>query len=752
MKNIVGQVPRGDDFFPREKIVNLIYRRLNSGANVYMAAPRRVGKTAIMRHLEDNPRQNCEFKYLITASVDSPIIFFKHLSDALHDLKSLSKKSLDTIKGFIPQFERVSVITTGVELKFAERHKVFEDFKKLIKDLDTQGKTVIIMVDEFPQTVENILRQHGQSVAEQFLQFNRELRHQANDNIRFLLTGSIGLPMIAEKLAATKEINDLNVIEIPPLNRQEAKAFTIQLLDFEKVSYNEILVDYLLYKIAWFVPFHIQLVVQELIDAYYDTEASLNKASVDKAFSNVLDKRNSLYFEHYYSRLEKTFEDEEEYRFALAVLQNLTLEDELTAVQLKGLAKNYQLTHYNLVLRTLDFDGYIFQSERENKTVYRFTSLMLRLWWKQYVLITTDSLLLKTDLETARILEFSIYGLAGYESVYSKKLNEDVNIFFGVNGSGKTSLLKILHSALSDNTDILEGVPFKRAEVKIYSLALEKTFTRTLDVSDELVWTTEPNLSKFVGPHHIYLPISRIFCPESTEQHSTAAQQFEFAFAQRLQALWAQYFTQVLSTINKAQNQGFADMLKAMLSVEPQENKEVTVEMDAKTAYQLAATFLERQGNVVSDILGTPEAFEQRYLTEPRIQSVINDIHEIEQEIKEAMRPRQRLQQLIQDLFSGNKAVQFEDHTVKVKAQDGTDIGLHTLSSGEKQLILILLESFSAGGSSLLIDEPEISIHIDWQEKLISAMRELNPAVQIILATHSPEIMVDVDDDRIFRL
>jgi AAA+ ATPase superfamily predicted ATPase len=68
MKNIVGQVPRGDDFFPRGKIVNLIYRRLNSGANVYMAAPRRVGKTAIMRHLEDNPRENCEFQYIITES------------------------------------------------------------------------------------------------------------------------------------------------------------------------------------------------------------------------------------------------------------------------------------------------------------------------------------------------------------------------------------------------------------------------------------------------------------------------------------------------------------------------------------------------------------------------------------------------------------------------------------------------------------------------------------------------------------
>jgi ABC-type lipoprotein export system ATPase subunit len=74
------------------------------------------------------------------------------------------------------------------------------------------------------------------------------------------------------------------------------------------------------------------------------------------------------------------------------------------------------------------------------------------------------------------------------------------------------------------------------------------------------------------------------------------------------------------------------------------------------------------------------------------------------------------------------------------------------LSSGEKQLILILLETFLAKESCILIDEPEISMHINWQERLINAMQQLNPSVQIILTTHTPEIMVNIEDDRIFRL
>jgi len=390
MKNIVGQTPRGDDFFPRDKIVNLIYRRLDSGANVYMAAPRRMGKTAIMRHLEDSPRDNYEFKYLITESVDNPIIYFKHLSDSLHHLKSLSKKSIDAIKHFMPEFERVSVITTGVELKFAERHKVFEDFKKLIKDLDTQGKTVIIMVDEFPQTVENILRAQGAGMAEQFLQFNREIRHQGNNNIRFLLTGSIGLPMVAEKLAATKAINDLNVVEIKPLFQDEATQLIKTLLDNEKVSYEDGVLDYLLDKLEWFVPFHIQLLAQELIDVFDETEETVNEKVIDNAFAQIIDQRNDIYFSHYYSRLKKTFE-KNEYDFALAVLKALSQQDKLTVSEVRALAEKHKLLdNYHSVLRTLAFDGYIFGSqkegEKEGEKVYRFTSPVLRLWWRAYVL------------------------------------------------------------------------------------------------------------------------------------------------------------------------------------------------------------------------------------------------------------------------------------------------------------------------------------------------------------------------------
>ena len=80
-----------------------------------------------------------------------------------------------------------------------------------------------------------------------------------------------------------------------------------------------------------------------------------------------------------------------------------------------------------------------------------------------------------------------------------------------------------------------------------------------------------------------------------------------------------------------------------------------------------------------------------------------------------------------------------------------SEINLDDLSSGEKQILLILFKVFLKEQKPfvLLMDEPEISLHIKWQGKLIEAIRQLNPNCQIILATHSPSIFAKGWSDKI---
>ena len=44
---------------------------------------------------------------------------------------------------------------------------------------------------------------------------------------------------------------------------------------------------------------------------------------------------------------------------------------------------------------------------------------------------------------------------------------------------------------------------------------------------------------------------------------------------------------------------------------------------------------------------------------------------------------------------------------------------------------------------TLFMDEPEVSLHVEWQQQLVSLIRDLNPNAQIILTTHSPAVIMN---------
>ena len=72
-----------------------------------------------------------------------------------------------------------------------------------------------------------------------------------------------------------------------------------------------------------------------------------------------------------------------------------------------------------------------------------------------------------------------------------------------------------------------------------------------------------------------------------------------------------------------------------------------------------------------------------------------------------------------------------------------------SLSSGEKQLLIQFLEVLLQESRSVIFiaDEPEISLHVIWQENLLKAIRNLNENAQLIVATHSPDIVADFRDN-----
>jgi predicted ATP-dependent endonuclease of OLD family len=200
--------------------------------------------------------------------------------------------------------------------------------------------------------------------------------------------------------------------------------------------------------------------------------------------------------------------------------------------------------------------------------------------------------------------------------------------------------------------------------------------------------------------------------------------------------------------VRKAQADGLANILKAILSGKPGPKKEL-VNVNLKIAYERVSNFLLRQGS--KGVLGSFDSFKKQYEKNLQLRKVVSDIDEVERRVAQAFSPRDELQALVKQMFTGNKDVTFGENSIDLHAR-GKEIGLSSLSSGEKHVLRILLETLLAEDNSIIIDEPELSMHIDWQKDLIKIMRQLNPNAQIIVATHSPEVMADIKDENIFRL
>jgi len=264
MKNSLGNPARGEAFYPRETEVRKIYRVLEKGTSIYLSAPRRVGKTSILKHIEEFPKEGYYFVYVITESVDSEIEFFKVIFEALIRSEAIGKLSKlhDSIKnGLEAILGRVKTVY-NVEIREKGETDYYQILVELFENVKEEFGHVVILIDEFPQTIQNILNKEGQGAAQHFIQRNRELRHNKHviDIIHFIYTGSMSLYPLVKKVTELTAVNDLRTVEVNPLSEVDAQDFLSKLLVSDGVILKDDLIHYALIKMGWLIPFHLQLI------------------------------------------------------------------------------------------------------------------------------------------------------------------------------------------------------------------------------------------------------------------------------------------------------------------------------------------------------------------------------------------------------------------------------------------------------------------------------------------------------------
>jgi len=384
MKIRTGNPVRGDNFFKREILIEKLWDMIESESNILLVAPRRVGKTSIMKYLEDHPKDDYHFIFLDTESVNNENEFYQRLLSKLlsSDFVKRKEKLLALIKEHSPFIKKIG--TDGVEFDYSRELNYLSEFLRIVQKIGLGEQKLIFLLDEFSQTVENIKNDESEQKATHFLHTNRELRQDKlmEKNIQFIYSGSIGLENIVRRINATKTINDLVPIKVNPLTSGKAEEMIHKLLDDVDFALNRGQIDYIIEKIEWLIPFYIQLTIQAIKDLYKNNDnGEITDTIIEEAFDEIITQQNC--FENWHSRL-KTLFKAEEYNFAKDLLNKTAAHAYVELNEIRDIAVKDNFTEdYLEVLNYLVYDGYI--NNTENLKIYRFNSPILRMWWWKYV-------------------------------------------------------------------------------------------------------------------------------------------------------------------------------------------------------------------------------------------------------------------------------------------------------------------------------------------------------------------------------
>ncbi len=294
-------------------------------------------------------------------------------------------------------------------------------------------------------------------------------------------------------------------------------------------------------------------------------------------------------------------------------------------------------------------------------------------------------------------------------------LNKDVNILAGGNGSGKSTILKFMYGFITSNLPAQTDTIFI-GHMNIYLDNKEAVFFHQMtfknkDIS-EVIKIDDKAVTEALG--------KGFKKSETTSFGLTLSSKRE-----KIEEINKNICIDFISTFN-SQLKSSEEIKKLDIKIETDLDLEI---------YKLQKYYIEYQLNISRKIIANTSKNPKKEITKIR-------------------EPQNDFLAIIDGCFAEtNKKINREKNEISFLVDD-TEITAYQLSSGEKQLLIILLKTLIQDNkqSILFLDEPEISLHIDWQKQLIGFIRQLNPNVQIIMATHSPAMIMNGWLDKVFNV
>lgn len=397
IRSLPGGVPEPDELFGREHLVKCVWDLL-AGNNIYLVAPRRFGKTGVMAHILKRPREGYLPVYLDVEDVHDPDQFAAELIAALLEHEKL-RSYLSAVKGLpsgltdflAAHVQKVRTDYFEVELKDFIRDKWKETAKALILEMEKAKDTLIFIIDEFPQFIDNIERKHGADGARAFLEWFRSLRMKQKDRLRrfrFILGGSTGIDIILRRLEVSDKLNDCFRVPVEAISKEAAATMLTGLAERYKLTFTPEAFAHSFELISPPVPYFLHLLVSQLILEEKLRAKALSPQDIDNVYQRrLLGPTCRAYFEHYRQRLRRYGAVRE--RAAVAILQDIA-QAPTGRVSQSGLYDTYRRARgkavsgleFDEIMADLESDWYVVLDPPTNEYYYLLSTM--RDWWKRY--------------------------------------------------------------------------------------------------------------------------------------------------------------------------------------------------------------------------------------------------------------------------------------------------------------------------------------------------------------------------------
>ena len=336
--------------------------------------------------------------------------------------------------------------------------------------------------------------------------------------------------------------------------------------------------------------------------------------------------------------------------------------------------------------------------------------------------------------------------------------NEDLNIITGKNGSGKTSLLKLIWYLISGNIErIIPEILFQfvSIETDLFSLSIEPDECK-LDYN-----STEKNVCLDFN-----IPLETIDLERIDELNRLIARAMEsslfFPTFRRIEGGFTRPSRYTITDDSRELRRRMFDREAEMLqeafsrlstevsvynhkfiaSISTHDIVELLTEKYADISKKMNELHVELSEEITQKISKRKQHSDES----PILDGIQMRVEQVTKERDSLFRPFSVLAERIRDIFQ-YKGIHVTTGITLGEVSEA--IASDKLSAGEKQMLSFLCYNTFSENAAIFIDEPELSLHVDWQRLLLPTLLEQGTENQFFIATHSPFIYSKYPDKEI---